>query len=1000
MKCVHFRAVLFSLLFAFLVSGVAGAQEQPLQFIHALQEKGYGDIAVDYLKILTKREDLPKEVRDVLDLEMSKSLKSAASSAFDAKEYDALMKESQEYLAKFIKEKPNHPDAMIAMASWGDFLLKQALETLRQAKAMANKPKEKEQYEKTLTEARTGIADAKSKFEQARKKFKERLDTMPPAPKQTTRRGAAARNPAAEARAQMVSYLNEADFQLALIEYYLAQTYSDPKNADRVAGLKKAAKMFDDIYQLNRGSITGLYAHMWHGKTSEELGDDQTALDIYDEVLANAPAPEERGAETGLEPLFTQVEHFRFIIIGKDKKKQKEYLGEASNWLKDYKRWKQTEGYQGIALDVAKATLAYCEKLEPSQSKKLLSEVYKAVNDCSKVRSPYQAEFLALKRELLQKRGESSDEANTFEDCVAAGDEYVKESNWAKALECYEKGIGIADKKKTTKKAEVDAVREAMGRVQFMIARDLFNKGKLTECIDMVKKIVVDSDGKVKKDSAAAASASALGVTAALNIYVGLADPKANSPAEKIKAALDVLTGVAEFTIKNWPDRPEADDARIALAQAKIVVEETRDAVKILVRVNPKSERYSSAMYLAGLNSWRLCIIERAKQKGEPDKKQMAEDRARAVECLGAALEIFKKQFEAGKPLPKYMLETQLLLAEIRQDGGESKEAVELYQPLVDMAKADKKPTFDANTMRIFLGAVRAYSSLDKLDKAGEVGSLLIELGPDTPEINDSLMRFARLLNVERQKADAAVTNAEAGNEPGALDAAKTKLGAVQELLGKILVKLAVRKELGLGSMMFIGETLNTIGMTNEASEQFQRIIKRTEEDPQFAKEAAKAMSRIRAELLKVLRDQGKYEDAIKQVNKLIETNPNALALLMEKGRILEAWAEKNPAKFEDAVKHWADLRNRLQPMKKKPPEYFEVMYNVAKCLMREAEKSKDKTVIMDRANTAEKVLKSPLITLRKSMGPDMVAKYTALLNKAIIMQGRKPTDTTTEKKK
>ena len=55
---------------------------------------------------------------------MSKSLKAAAAAAFDAKEYESLMDESQKYLAKFIKEKPNHPDAMIAMAAWGDFLVK------------------------------------------------------------------------------------------------------------------------------------------------------------------------------------------------------------------------------------------------------------------------------------------------------------------------------------------------------------------------------------------------------------------------------------------------------------------------------------------------------------------------------------------------------------------------------------------------------------------------------------------------------------------------------------------------------------------------------------------------------------------------------------------------------------------------------------------------------------------------------------------------------------
>ena len=36
--------------------------------------------------------------------------------------------------------------------------------------------------------------------------------------------------------------------------------------------------------------------------------------------------------------------------------------------------------------------------------------------------------------------------------------------------------------------------------------------------------------------------------------------------------------------------------------------------------------------------------------------------------------------------------------------------------------------------------------------------------------------------------------------------------------------------------MMFIGETLNAVGMTAEASEQFQKILKRTETDPEFAK--------------------------------------------------------------------------------------------------------------------------------------------------------------------
>ena len=64
----------------------------------------------------------------------------------------------------------------------------------------------------------------------------------------------------------------------------------------------------------------------------------------------------------------------------------------------------------------------------------------------------------------------------------------------------------------------------------------------------------------------------------------------------------------------------------------------------------------------------------------------------------------------------------------------------------------------------------------------------------------------------------------------------------MQDLLGKTLVKLAQRKELGLGHMMFIGETLNAIGMTAEASQQFQKILKRMETDQEFAKHGQKAI--------------------------------------------------------------------------------------------------------------------------------------------------------------
>src|SRR3989339_177422 len=90
-------------------AGAANGAEQTLAFVRGLQEKGYSDVASDYLKWLAKQPNMPEEIADVFDLEMSKSLRGAANSAFNAEEAQQMTAEAQKDLDKFLKEKPNHP---------------------------------------------------------------------------------------------------------------------------------------------------------------------------------------------------------------------------------------------------------------------------------------------------------------------------------------------------------------------------------------------------------------------------------------------------------------------------------------------------------------------------------------------------------------------------------------------------------------------------------------------------------------------------------------------------------------------------------------------------------------------------------------------------------------------------------------------------------------------------------------------------------------------------
>ncbi len=985
---LHFAFIPFIVLIASFAgpAGSASADEEPLRFLDALRKNGYADMAVEYLRILDRRPDLPPEVRAAWDLEMSESLRAAAEDAFDQREYQRLIDQSHTHLAKFIREHPDHPAAAEAMISWAEFLGQRALGRWATAKNLAGKDPRRRQA--LLNEARDELSRAREMFARAARLCERRLADLPPPPKNAAR--TKTRDRQAEKRAHCRADVLETRFQIALADYYLAQTYAEPKSQQRIEKLQQAADGFDAIFQQQRAegealSVIGLRAHLWHGKTAEELGDLQLAMDIYDEVLVGAAEPGRRGAATGLEPLFAQVEYFRMSILAE--KEPERFLAEAADWLERNRgRLRETDGYQGVALAVARALLAKARDAAGPEKRKTTAEALRLLTDMSRVPGSHRQDAILLRRELLLAAGRSGAEIDTFDEAVAVAAAAAESGQWPRARDLYRRALELAEKNAHKDRSRTDAVAEALAGAELMIARELFDRGELKECIAAAGRIVYEDREKkiVRRDGDAAPQAAALSVFAALNLY-------ANAPEEEKPHALARLIELAEFTESNWPDRPEADDARMARGRAKLYVGRTGEAIDIFERVNPKSSRFPQAMYYAGRNYARLYLAEKNKPADRRDDEQLAAWRERAIERLGAAVDALSEQFEPDKPPPDYFLQSQLLLAEIHADAGRHRRAADLYRPLIDFVTANEPIDFDRTTIRVFLGAVRAYAAVGGFDKAAEAADLLIESGPDSIRVNDVLVRFAGLLDMERKKALAAVTELKSTTNTAETQAAEEKLEKINNLLGRTLVKLGRRKQVSVWGMVFVADRLNELGKTDEAGRLYRNIIDRAESDPDFAASARKALTRVRAQLLGLLRKEGDFAEALRQVDRLIEDNPRALEPLMEKGRILEDRAKNDPSKYDRAVAHWVMLRNRLQRMRKKPAEYYDVTYHLAACLVREAENAEDEAAARDRAKKAEQVLKAVLVLNPKLNGPDAVARYKVLLNKAIALQGRSP---------
>ncbi|MEN6449615.1 MAG: hypothetical protein ABFC96_03905, partial [Thermoguttaceae bacterium] len=739
--CLSVLLVTVALTLSLAASALAA--ERPLKFVHQLRDAGYADMAVVYLDLLAKRPDMPAEVREVWNQEMSLSLEAEAAKAFDAKDRERLLQKAQQHRAKFIQEKPGSEASATAILEWGKSLMNAAIDQI----ATANKrpASEKDQRKKGLADARKQLDAARDKFKEARQTLKKRLDSLPD-------------KTADDKRQQAELELLAADFQLVMVDYYAAQTL-EPDSRERTGALKDVAEAFDNVFQRDRDidprlSDAGLMAHRWHGKAAEELGDLELADDIYQEVLANPRNSGKKGPANGWEPWFADVEYLRLMLLARQD--PHEFISEASEWLKLYRRLNKTDGYQGVWLEVAKAQYGLARKAKGSEKGRRTSEALQALIEVSKVRSQYQQEAILLKREILKASGKSEFDASTFDEAVALADAALSAKQWERARDTYAQALELAGRNKMKDKARLDAVREAAAGCQFMLARDMFTQGQYEKSIEMTgPAIFEDSEHKlVRKSSKAAAQASALAVSAALNLFE-------DAPAEKRAAASDRLIELAKFTETNWPDLPEADDARMDCGRAKLWVGDVRQALDIFERVNPKSQRYPLAMYSAGQCYVSLYVAEKQKPENARDAKQMAADLAKGIGRLTAGLEELKRQFEPGKPPPRYYFETQHLLAQLRVEAGELKQAAELYQSLVDLIKAERPKQFDKTTVAIFLGAVRVDCSLGQLEKAGDVGRVLIELGPDTPEVNMVLVQFTRLLDEERKKAAAAAIGLE-----------------------------------------------------------------------------------------------------------------------------------------------------------------------------------------------------------------------------------------------
>lgn len=943
-----------------VLSDRAWADEDFIGFLRGLHERGHGDLAVYYLNQIKERPDLPEDVKTTWDLEMARSLRVAANETPNVDLQQKHILDAQQSLDKFLKENANHEEAASAQMTSGDISLFRAQNTLRTAL------RDKAKKDTLIPEARKLFGEARPKYEQAVTMFKERVDKV--------QASMAGKKKFSSTRAErqflaLIDSWYNARFKVATVDYNIGLTYSEQADPNRKAVLQKAYKGFDGIYQENREERTGIYAKMWEGKALEEIGDFATALEIYDEVMSARP-PDKDNRQAQWAAMFDEVNRFRLMLLGRNKKYE-ELIGDAEEWLKGHERIKRSNGYQGIALELAKAYLEVAKTLKGAQAAEATKRAKDRLADIKAVPSEFQKEAISL---LRLASGGADAPLTSFEEAIAVGDGSAKaaseaatpadiKSGWLEAEKAYAKAIELSADVKD--KNRVLATRMMLATAQYQV-------GKAAEGYTTALTLAKENTSYAK-----APAAASLAVNIALYLYGQTRDA----------ASMDRINEATELLLKQWPQHAEADDARIAKGKLKLLQAppDYKGAIETFTSVNPASDRYPSALQLAGQTHWIVYINE--KKKGDAAKADVAQtNRQKTIELLEKSLAAFGKVENGGAALAQSLQDTQLLLAEVHMEGDKIDEALQLLQPMVDALKSKPPAGVDKTTLRILVNSVRAYAALGKVNDSIEVGNILVTGGEDIPPVNGVLIEFAKMIRGEWKKGAAELISAEAaaaaaaklnalaeGEEDGRVKNAKLAETSSRESLSKLLEKLNERKQYDLAGLVFLAESSQEVGLTEKARDQFQAIIDRAAADPAFAKVAAKAMIRVRSQLIGLLRAEKNYDESLKQVDALLKEQPNALEPLIEKGNILQALAESDPKRYDETVKWWTSIRLKLQSTPgKKPPAYYEVVYNCAFCLaaQKQAEKS----------TQAAQLLNATLVLSPALDGPDRVEKYKALL--------------------
>ena len=351
-----------------MTSQSATAVEPVERFVQRLRERGYFDIAMDYLQSQRDNKSLPENVRQSLDYHQGVTLTESAKYQRDLAVRSKTLDQASGKLDSFLANHPEHEFASTARDELRRILMLRA----RMALAAAKQSDDAQAYE-----AATSLyGEAVQAYQQHRERLKESIQ----AKRKNSTDG--------EAEGMQTRYV-ETVSQAALLQFEMASAEQDRKKREQI--LVDAEAAFAEIAKKYRSWGAGLQAVYFQGRCQQEQGNLKEALSFFERLCA----ADERDETTSLgKALATQALESSIQCWTDDE------IGEIEKAVTEGEAWRKIGEpansrdpvWQGFLLTLAKAHLQYADQLTGIEQGRAQTDARKLLNELVRRGGPKQQE--------------------------------------------------------------------------------------------------------------------------------------------------------------------------------------------------------------------------------------------------------------------------------------------------------------------------------------------------------------------------------------------------------------------------------------------------------------------------------------------------------------------------------------------------------------------------------------------------------------------------------